>query len=335
MKAFDQLTDRGRARRLRKLAINALGRYEFEVSDVRLVGVRDNALFRVRTAGGLSHIIRVCKPGWRSSVDLRSEVVWLRALGRDTDIGVPEPQADRNGNFIVKAWAEGVPGACHCVVTSWIPGVLLGNRLTEANLLKMGALFARLHEHAADFAPPKDFTRRRMDAVYVCGERQVLFGDSCRDAFTPRARDIFEQCRGKIDQAFERLYADPAGLRVIHNDLHHNNIKIHRGRLRPFDFEFTMWGYPVQDLAVALGGLMDRTSGDGFESFKRVFRAGYESIIEWPESYEGQVDAFLAGRMLWAANYVAQFERESLGEHVDCLAPQFERFLETGTIRKS
>jgi Ser/Thr protein kinase RdoA (MazF antagonist) len=334
MKPFDQLTNRGKARRLRKLTINALNQYEFEVADIRLVGMRVNTVFRVRTAGGSSYIIRICKPGWRTIADLSSEIAWLRALSRDTDIGVPEPQPTWNGNFIVRACAEGVPEVRHCVVLSWIPGTLLGARLTETNLYKMGVLFARLHEQAADFTPPKGFTQRKMDTIYACGERDVLFYDSCRDAFTPRTRDILERTRDKVDEAFERLYADPTGLRVIHNDLHHNNVKIHRGRLHPFDFEHTMWGYPVQDFAVALDGLMIRVARDEFEPLQRAFRAGYESRIEWPETYKGQIDTFQAGRMLWAANYVAQFEREHLGEHLDRLAPQFERFLETGVIRK-
>jgi Ser/Thr protein kinase RdoA (MazF antagonist) len=329
MKPFDQLTNRGKARRLRKLALNALDQYEFEVADIQLIGMRVNTVFRVRTADGSSYIVRICGPGWRTAVDLQSEIAWLRALSCDTDIGVPEPQPTRNSDFVVRARAEGVPEARHCVVLSWIPGTLLEARFTEANLFKMGVLFARLHEHAADFR------QRKADTIYACDERDVLFDNSYRDAFTPRTRDIFERTRAKIDEAFERLYADPTGLRIIHNDLHHNNVKIHRGCLHPFDFEHTMWGYPVQDFAVALQGLMIRAGRDKFEPLQRAFRAGYESRIEWPERYEGQIDTFRAGRVLWVANYVAQFERERLKKRIDRLAPQFERFLETGIIRES
>jgi Ser/Thr protein kinase RdoA (MazF antagonist) len=335
MKPFNQLTNRGKARRLRELALNALDQYEFEVVDIQLIGMRVNTVFRVRTIDGPSYIIRICGLGWRTIVDLQSEIAWLRALSRDTDIGAPEPQPTRNGDFIVRARAEGVPEARHCVVLSWIPGTLLGARLTEANLYKMGVLFGRMHEHAADFTPPQGFTQRKADTIYACGERDVLFDDPYRDAFTPRTQEIFERTRANINEAFERLYANPTGFRVIHNDLHHNNVKIHRGCLRPFDFEHTMWGYPVQDFAVAIQGLMIRVGCDEFEPLQRAFRAGYESRIEWPERYEGQIDAFRAGRMMWVANYIAQFERERLSEYIDRLAPQFEQFLKTGIIRES
>jgi len=288
----------------------------------------------MRTARGPSYVVRICTPGWRTDTDLLSGMMWLQALDRDTDIGAPQPQPTRNGDLIVTASAEGVPEPRHCVVVSWIPGTLLGERLTEANLYKMGVLFARLHDHATGFSPPVGFTQRKMDTLYARGEEDVLFDNSCRQAFTPRDRDILERTRAKVYGAFEQLYADPAGLRVIHNDLWHGNIKIHRGRLHPFDFEDTIWGYPVQDIAMALQDLMTDVAPDEFEPLQTAFRKGYESEGRWPASYEGQIDIFRAGRMLWVANYVARFEREYLGEHIGWLTPQFERFLETGVVRK-
>jgi Ser/Thr protein kinase RdoA (MazF antagonist) len=130
------------------------------------------------------------------------------------------------------------------------------------------------------------------------------------------------------------LYADPAGLRVIHNDLWHGNIKVHQGRLHPLDFEDTIWGYPVQDIAMALQDLMVDVERDAYAPLQIAFRRGYESVCSWPERYESQIDTFRAGRMLWVANYVARFERNYLTEHVEWLAEQFGRFLATGVIRK-
>jgi len=115
MQAFEQLTRRGQARRLRKLALRALEQYPLDVVDVRLVGTFTNTLFRVRAAGGQSYVLRVCTPGWRTEMDLRSEATWLAALSRETDIGAPEPLAARDGAYLVEARAEGVPEARRCL----------------------------------------------------------------------------------------------------------------------------------------------------------------------------------------------------------------------------
>ncbi|MBN2501913.1 MAG: phosphotransferase [Anaerolineales bacterium] len=331
---FEQLTWRGKIRRLRKLAHNALQQFDMAYTDLRLVGWYTNLLFRVFTPTKDSYVLRICGPGWRTDEDLRAEAAWLQALNCDTDIGVPQPQAARNGDFIVEAAVEGVPGSRRCVLQSWLPGVPLEKRLTPENLYKMGVLFARLHAHTANFTPPPDFTTRKMDKVLARDEEDVLFLAENADAFTPHTRAILECTRARVAAAYAELYAAPGGLQVIHHDLWHGNIKVYRGKLHPLDFEDTVWGYAVQDLAMALQDLMSDVEPDDFEPLQAALRAGYESLRTWPEAYPNQIDIFRAGRTLWVANYVARFQRKHLKEHLDWLAPQLEGFLETGLVHK-
>jgi len=336
VKPFEELTRRGRAGRLRGVARRALEQYDLDVTDVRLLGMYTNTLFRVRTdsrGADASYVLRVSTPGWRTLTDLRSEAMWLQALDRDTDIGAPAPVAARDGAFVVQARAEGVPGPRHCLLMSWLPGPLLATGLSEANLFQMGVLFARLHAHGARWAPPHGFTARRMDREYARDEEDVLF--ACDEGFTPRARDVLDRAWVVVGEAFERLYADPAGLQVIHNDLHHENIKLTRGRLRPFDFEDTIWGYPVQDIAMALQDLMMDVAPEAYDPLLGAFRQGYETLAPWPEQYAGQVDTFRVGRLFWVANYVARYQRQYLREHVDWTAGFLERFLDAGMLRKA
>ena len=287
MKSFEQLTKRGKLIRLKRLAVSALDRYEFDLSNIQPVGLFTNALFRLRTKNGRSYIMRVCTPGWRTETDLISEIMWLQALSRESNIRVPVPQPARNGDFFVEAADVSVPEARRCVVMSWIPGALLGTRLNEANLYKMGALFAGLHAHGAKFKPPSGFSERKMDSIYARGEPDVLFSESSNDAFTPETADIMRRTVNKVNEAFAHLYASPQGLQVIHNDLHHDNIKIYHGQLCPFDFEDTIWGYAVQDIAMAMQDLMVDVARDEYDPLFFAFREGYESRRKWPETVEG------------------------------------------------
>jgi hypothetical protein len=72
MNPFDLLTLRGQAGRLRRLALEAFEQYDLPVTDVRLVWMFTNTLFRVFTSGGTSYLLRVCAPGWRTGEDPRS-----------------------------------------------------------------------------------------------------------------------------------------------------------------------------------------------------------------------------------------------------------------------
>ena len=66
------------------------------------------------------------------------------------------------------------------------------------------------------------------------------------------AAAIFEAIAARLDAVLAAIYASPAGLRVVHADLHHENVKIDPGRLRPLDFYEVVWAYPVQDVSLTL-----------------------------------------------------------------------------------
>jgi Ser/Thr protein kinase RdoA (MazF antagonist) len=259
--------------------------------------------------------------------------MWLEALARDTDIGAPVPLRAPDGDAFVRAFAEGVSGPIRCTLMSWIPGVSLGRRLSVTTLTQMGALFARMHAHGAAFVPPEGFTTRHMNTYLAREELNVLFGPECLAALPHESQELLALTRAKVDAAFESRYAAPEGLRVIHNDLWHDNIKLHRGRLRPLDFEDTLWGYPVQDIAMAWLDLMDSVASGLYEPYTDAFRAGYESHTPWPERFAGEVDLFEAGRMLWVANYVARYQPQHLGAHIEWLSPRLASFLASGRVR--
>jgi hypothetical protein len=88
MKPFHALTNRGQAGRLRRLALAALQQYDLPVRRVRLITNDLNGIFRLDTAGGERYMLRVSLPGatGHSLAEIRSEMIWLEALHRDTDL---------------------------------------------------------------------------------------------------------------------------------------------------------------------------------------------------------------------------------------------------------
>jgi Ser/Thr protein kinase RdoA (MazF antagonist) len=311
------------------LALSALQQYDLDVREVRFVGQYTNTILRAWTSDKKSYLVRVCRPGWRTLEDLRSEAAWLQALSRDPQIGTPAPVMARNGDFVVEVGA--LPEPRRCVVTTWIPGVSMAKRMTEENFTKMGVLFTRLHEQALTFTPPPGFTTRKMDSIYARGDEDVLFGDRYRHAFSQRSREVYERTRQVVEEVYAGLFRQP-GMRVIHDDLGHGNILVYRGRLHPLDFEDIIWGHPAHDIAMALQDLMREVPPADFERLRACFRAGYESRSAWPESAPGQLDAIRAGRMIWVTNYVARYEEEYLEQHIAWNARVFEHFLESGEV---
>jgi Ser/Thr protein kinase RdoA (MazF antagonist) len=309
MKDFYQLTSRGRARRLRQMAFLALEKYPLVVKRVRLITNETNCIFRVDAQNGSKYILRITDPlGAHSVEEVRSEMMWLAALRQDTDLGIPEPLQKENGEFVVTIKIDDVPEPRHCAVFSWVPGVDLVDRLSTQNMFSLGELTALLHEHAQNFKPADNFRIRKLDKVFPYSdpgfqhvEPIVLFDKENQHLFPSDGLERFRWATELVQEALDSLYANPSGLRVTHNDLHQWNIRVYRGKLFALDFEDLAWGYPVQDIATTLFYFQRHQQR---EQLIQAYKQGYTRILEWPESYPGQIATFMAGRGIMLANYL-------------------------------
>jgi len=305
----------------------ALELYDLEVASLQLVVRATNRIYRVRSSDGPSFALRLASPGWRTRSDLQSEAMWLEAIARDTTIPAPRIVRASDGAAVVVCSADGVPTEHHATLMSWLPGVLLGRHLNEQNLGKLGELFGRLHIHGAEWRPPPGFTARKFDQIFARGEPDVIFDAAQNDAHTPHTQRIIHLTRDAVDAAYAAL--DPGDLRVIHCDLWHDNVKVHRGVLHPFDFEDTVWGYRLHDIAMAMLDLYEAGDPTQYEDLLAAFRRGYESELDWPA---GDLSALQVGRILWRVNWVARFQREHLRNNLAFTTRLFERYLETGKL---
>lgn len=331
MKQFTELSFRGKLHRLRALAENAILFYDLDQSRLEYHAFATNLLYRVTTASGERFMLRMAQPGWRTLEDLHSEALWLEALERDTKIGVPCILASRSGEFVLPMSAEGVSGTWNASLMRWLPGRLLGDYLTSANLTKMGELFASLHIHGAAWRPPTGFTRRRFEHWLSRGEPNLITGDQglTIDSLLPAGmRSTIYEVHRRVEQAYAAI--DRRDLRVIHCDLWHDNIKLYHGRLCPFDFEDTVWGFRAHDIAMAMLDLLETVGAERYHGLLAAFRSGYATLLEWPAE---PLDPFQAGRLLWKVNWVARFRPAQLESLLECYQPVFQYFLETGQIK--
>ena len=331
MKPYHSLTWPGQLRRLRRLAELALADYDLTVTRLDLIGAETNLLYRVYTADGAQSALRLANGHWRTLADAQAEVSWLDALARETTIPVPRIVRTKTGAALVRPTLEGVPRGHHALLMTWLPGVTLGHRLTAPNLYKMGELFGQLHQHAGHWQPPADFTTRRFDKPIARGEPDLLLGAAARAIYTPATTRQLEIMRAHVEAAYQAL--DPADLRVIHCDLWHDNLKIHQGVLYPFDFEDTIWGYRLHDIAMAMLDLYEVVDQPTYGALLAAFREGYESYLAWPA---GELDLLQMGRMLWRlnffANHVERFGATWLAKDAAFNVALYERYLDTGKI---
>ena len=325
---FADLSPAGKQRRVARLAAEALRAYDLRVRSVRVHAFATNLLYRVRTVAGERLMLRMAFPGWRTLADLRAEAAWLDALQCDTDVGAPAVVRACDGEAVLATRAPGVDGTWYATLMTWVDGRSLAHHLDEAHLARFGELFARLHVHGQAWTPPAGFSERRFEAFLSRGEPDALFDGGAVDRLATDDRASFVRARAWVERAYAGL--DRNDLRVIHCDLWHENVKLHRGRLRPIDFEDTVWGYRLHDLAMGLLDLLETVGPERYPDLLAAFRGGYEGDLAWPG---GSLEVLQIGRLLWQANYVARFEAAAFGDMGARLGRVFRRFEQEGTLR--
>jgi len=295
MRPFEDLTSAGRARRLRAAATVALERYDLRVRNVRLITNEFNAVFRVDTDDD-AYVLRVNLPNRRSLAEIEAEMAWLNALASETAVGVPSPVLTAEGDLVVTVSAAGIPEPRHCVLFRWIGGVDLAARLTETNVAELGALTAQLHLHASSFDPGAGL--RRWDNPFPMDDRVVLLDDGM---VSRSQRATFVAALGRIEAVLEVLSKERP--RMIHGDLHQDNVRVAKGRLFAIDFDDSLLGHPVQDIGVTFWNLQEEPN---YEALRHALRRGYERHASWPERSPGDIDAFVADRSLMLIDYALQ-----------------------------
>jgi len=272
------LTPGGQLRRLRRLAEGAWPRFGLGAGTLRSLGHWENATFRVQApARGPSaprfvpgsYLLRVHSPGYNTTAQVASELQWLRALCRDTDLPVPEPV----GEPLVAEHPD-VPQPRTCSVLRWMDGQRVGNRASPRTYRALGALLGRLHEHGTTWRPPAGFERARWDADGLFRWWPPEHTDAVMAQLTAKQRRLFARVERRFVEATEALGEGPDAFGLIHGDAHQSNVVIAGGQLRPIDFDDCRFGWLLYDLAVPLRHA-DRTARP--EACRAALLEGYQA----------------------------------------------------------
>ncbi|MEV6874446.1 phosphotransferase [Amycolatopsis sp. NPDC051128] len=272
---FAELDPSGRTRRLRRLAEAALTAYDVPVARLTPLARGLNTTFRVDGADGHRYVLRVQRPDGPGVARVRSEMAWLAALRRETDLVVPQPVPTRRRDLATVVADPAVPEPRTCVLCHWVEGRFVDERLSAPQLYAVGEFTARLHLHGARM---NGLDRGRVDDLTEFGRSQVDgFSPAVVDRAVARAggdeRVRAAVARARAVRAELGCGADVFGL--VHGDLHQENYLFHRGRVRAIDFDDCGFGHYAYDLAVTISGLARLPQR---EELREALLDGYRSV---------------------------------------------------------
>ena len=341
--------DRGVVAGLERLARRTLPCWGKEVATIRLVKMRENAVFHVVDSTGASFAMRIHRAGYHTDEALRSELQWIAAL-RDWGVDVPTVVPANDGSLLVIASGHGVDEPRRVDLFEWIDGQQLGTSergvdeaLRESDVARIyrtvGSLMACLHNHATEWFLPPGFQRRSWDLAGLVGE-EPLWGRFWElGALAREERSLLIRARDRVRSELAALMARPEReprFGLIHADFVPENLLLTpNGRIKLIDFDDSGFGWHMFDVATALYFIQENPC---YEAAKAGLIEGYRAHRELPDRLLEQLAVFMTARgftyLGWAHTRPLNDEGRAILPHVIRLACiQAERLLYTRTSR--
>ena len=245
----------------------------------------DHYSAKVVTESG-SYFLKILANGC-SKASLRSQLQFADYL-RNGGLPIPVALESNAGQRIASVRVAGVERLG--VLSQWVEGETLGDRLDARSLEMRGQLLARLHIRSQFYDPPEDFSVREWDEVYAPSQESWL---RCFLAELPvdgEANQIIEQAAARMRTICSRLQKTREAYGLIHGDYHGDNLIFDGETIWIVDLDDFGWGHFLFDVAWPTV-LFAKHHPDADDSLEPLIR-GYERIRPLSVAEKGLLPAF-------------------------------------------
>jgi len=293
MQDFSQCNKDAQIERLQQLARKALKEFGIEPERMEPLVHAENTTFRVWSPQG-EFCIRINRPGYQSTSNVRSEIQFLHALSQE-GFRVPRPFQPR----LVTAETETVPEPRDCVLFHWIEGSIHREGITVPQAIAAGELMAQLHQFVTRWNPPQGFDRQKVH-TWLLDESQPMALDHPSSMIAEDDRRLLAGIVQESREMARDLPRDDQWIRLIHADLHPANLVFNEGILSAIDFDDTGYGFLIYDFAAALAY---RVGAPGFEEIRDATLEGYSKVQPLPPKTEELLSIFIQLRLASISNW--------------------------------
>lgn len=253
--------------------------------------------------------LRIHRAGHQSRNEIASEIAWLNAIKQDTELLVPGPVVNKDGEFVTTIASKDGEFKFLVTILTWVPGRFRRRKPLKEHAWKAGKLVAALHNQAEKWNPPDYFCRRTWDWSGLFGNEAFSY-DTAERIWNRIPKPLYSICRSVAEEAksvFQSLERGRSEFGLIHADLHPRNILYERKRAGAIDFDDCGWGWWIYDLAVAWCGF--RRAGAESDT-RAVLVETYCSCRSLSASAMRLFDLFVAVRdvsvLLWLTDMAIQ-----------------------------
>jgi Ser/Thr protein kinase RdoA (MazF antagonist) len=280
----------------RAVAEKALDAFDLpQGSELRLLNLSENATYAVEEPGcGHRSILRVHRRDYHRIDQIESELMWLDALRRDSDITVPTVIPAHDGRRVVTVAHDGSDR--HIVHFEMVPGAEPDEEtLTSTDFHTLGCITAGLHDHARSWQRPAGFSRFAWDWEHSLGSTPRW--GRWRDAVGvgEHEADVLSRAEQLLHRRLTEYGTGPDTFGLVHADLRLANLLVDGDNITVIDFDDCGFGWYFYDFGTAVSFFEDHPS---VPEWQEAWVTGYRTRRPLAESDEDMLASFVFLRRL-------------------------------------
>ena len=290
---FTKLTQDEQIGELTEVARIAAYEFGIQIEEIKNISHSFNSTFCVTDTNSNKYSLRINLNFTRDRSAIASENKWLAEINALKSIKVPRPMETKKGQPFAHIFSKNLNFGFDCTMAHWIDGVEVGDQPTDSNIFELGRLMALMHQQSAslsrfEFSGFPDVDSVFMDMENNLAKSNLITEDNEFEALINRAQQ-------DSATAFTELAAYETKI-LIHADLHMGNVIQNGDELTIIDFDDAGFGFPSQDLSIAIFYLRDDSKKE------QKLLAGYKSVKELPAGLNLTLERLLIARQLLLLN---------------------------------
>jgi Ser/Thr protein kinase RdoA (MazF antagonist) len=331
MSAFDALPLKAQLAALTELANDVLALYDIGGRpSARLINLSENATFKVE-GGERPYALRIHRDGYHSPAAIASELAWAVALREAGVVVTPRPVWTREGTLIAHRAHPAMARARAIVLFDWESGSEpgIGDDLARP-FETLGAVTARMHQHAKAWSRPPGFTRLTWDFESALGEAAPHWG-RWRDGMGLDAptEALFARTVQTIGRRLAAYGKGPDRFGLVHCDLRLANLLVDGETVKAIDFDDMGFSWFMYDAATPVSFYEHEPQ---VPNLIAAWVSGYRSVAPLAAEDEAEIPTFVMLRRLLLVAWIGSHSETELATsmgvaYTEGTVPLCERYL--------